>query len=145
MEIESAAHHGFACIVNEKRKRMRKYGGAVGNGRSKSGRNQRVHLEKDKPKTGDKVKGKHTTFLVIITCWTVCTKKVGMLDHVSTKLFKRFSTIPRDPKSTIIMVQHPEVLWAQRSSQFESEKVHSIHLNASTSPNPFSRTLSMSL
>ena len=55
-----------------------------------------------------------------------------MLDHVSTKPFKRFSTIPRQPKPTIIMVQHPEVLWAQRSSEFDSEKVHSV-LNASTS------------
>jgi len=56
-----------------------------------------------------------------------------MLDHVSTKPFKRFWTIPRHLKYTIIMVQHPEVLWAQRSSEFDSEKVHSVHLNASIS------------
>lgn len=66
MEVGNAAHHGFACMVNEKRKRMRKYGGAVGKGRSKSGKNQRVHLAKDKPKTGDKVKRNIPHFLYIL-------------------------------------------------------------------------------
>lgn len=37
-------HHGLACIVREKRKRTRKYGGAVGSGNSRRGRNHRVHL-----------------------------------------------------------------------------------------------------
>jgi len=35
---------GLACMVSEMRKRTRKKGGAVGSGRSSSGRNQRVHL-----------------------------------------------------------------------------------------------------
>jgi hypothetical protein len=56
-------------MVNEKRKRMRKYGGAVGKGRSKSGRNQRVHLAKDKSKAGDKVKRNIPHFLY--NCWSV--------------------------------------------------------------------------
>ena len=43
--VAKQTNQGFACIVKENKKSSKKYGEAVGRGRSRSGRNHRVHLD----------------------------------------------------------------------------------------------------
>ena len=145
----SATYHGLACAMSEIMKSSRNSGGAVGKGRKNSGRNHFVHLQKFSNRRGPSLRRTHS--MTTLRTRREEQRAPGdarparkTMPHVrrqrshgssASRIFQIFHASPSEkrsphraldlnsPPTTMSSTLHPEVLWAQRSSETDETKV----------------------